>query len=66
MEQKICCNVSDCTHNATQDCTCKLNKIEVNPCNGKHTRQPQDETSCSMYSYCGDLNERENYTTNQL
>lgn len=58
--QKIECNVSNCTHNAIQDCTCKLDRIQVSPCSNKGTKTSEDETLCSMYLYAGHMNNENN------
>ena len=64
---KIQCNVNDCSHNCNEDCTCRLETIKVCPCpNLPNTDKAEDQTACSMYNYCGDLNARANYTTKQI
>ncbi|MEG1009861.1 MAG: DUF1540 domain-containing protein [Clostridia bacterium] len=47
--QKIDCNVINCTHNCIDDCTCKLEEIQVCPCSTKGSKNFEDETACSMY-----------------
>lgn len=57
--QKIECNVTECSHNCLEDCTCKLDRIQVCPCRVKGDKTPEDETACAMYSYSGNLNSKE-------
>lgn len=49
--QKIKCNVADCAHNCIQDCTCRLEAIEVCPCSSKITKDPFKDTACSSYKF---------------
>ncbi len=63
--QRIDCNVTDCMHNCLEDCSCRLDKIQVCPCNSKSPRTPEDETACSMYIFSGDLNTREHLAGKQ-
>lgn len=56
--QKIKCNVGECVHNCIQDCTCRLEKIQVCPCSSKLEEDslPRDKTACASYQNAGDLN----------
>ncbi len=57
-DQKIKCNVSRCLHNCIEDCTCRLEKIQVCPCSSKLNEDalPRDTTACASYQNAGDLN----------
>ncbi len=55
-KQKIECNVAHCAHNCIEDCTCRLDKIQVCPCNTKANESADDTTACASYKFCGDLN----------
>ncbi len=57
--QKIGCNVDTCMHNDVARCQCRLDKIRVSPCKMSNEKNPESQTACSMYDYCGDLNKRE-------
>lgn len=50
-EQKIKCNVSDCTHNCIKDSTCKLEQIQVCPCSSSITKDALKDTACASYEY---------------
>lgn len=63
--QKISCNVNECTHNSIENSTCKLDRIQVTPCIGKHKESDEDETACGMYSYSGNLNSEETRASRQ-
>ena len=49
--QRISCTANDCTHNSTQDCTCKLDKIAVRPCSSHQTQDAKESTACLSYEY---------------
>ncbi|CCZ56229.1 unknown [Clostridium sp. CAG:1219] len=57
-DQKIKCNVSECVHNCIEDCSCRLEKIQVCPCTSKIDEgAPQrDKTACASFYNAGDLN----------
>lgn len=59
--QKILCNVTNCAHNCLDDCSCRLDKIQVAPCGPKGDTSAKDETLCSSYLYSGNLNSEEKY-----
>lgn len=56
--QKIKCSVSSCTHNCVEDCTCRLEDVEICPCihQKKDDGNKDFETSCNSYCYCGNEN----------
>lgn len=56
---KIQCNVVDCMHNCVENCTCRLDTIQVCNCSGEKYAKHEDGTACSSYNYAGDLNETE-------
>ena len=64
--QKIDCNVFDCAHNCVDDCSCRLDRIQVCPCTSKGTKNYDDETACSKYMYIGDLNMQEKSNSKQI
>ncbi len=57
--QKIECNVTSCVHNCIDDSTCRLEKIQVAPCDLKGDKTADKETLCSQYRYTGNLNVEE-------
>ncbi|MEG2348740.1 MAG: DUF1540 domain-containing protein [Clostridia bacterium] len=57
--KKINCNVCECSHNCMEDCTCKLESINVCPCTTKKTQDPLKDTACGSYEYSGNLNAEE-------
>lgn len=60
-EQKIKCNVCDCTHNRLEDSTCRLKQIQVCPCSGTPTKNAIKDTACASYEYSNvQRNERYN------
>lgn len=54
--QKIGCNVSNCAHNCIEDCTCRLDNIQVCPCSLRGDGTPEDETACSSFINAGNEN----------
>jgi len=50
-DQKIKCNVSDCTHNCIENSTCRLEEIQVCPCSHNATKDALKDTACSSYEY---------------
>ena len=50
-EQKIKCNVNDCTYNCLEDSTCRLEQILVCPCRVDYTKDPLKDTACASYKY---------------
>lgn len=64
--QKIKCNVTNCTHNCLDDCTCRLDEIHVASCiNKKRESQKEDITMCNSFQDIGDLNVEEKKQTLQ-
>lgn len=63
--QKIDCNVTKCMHNCIDDCSCRLERIQVCPTSARNTDTYDDETACGMYTYVGDLNTQEKTISRQ-
>lgn len=57
-DQKIKCTVAECLHNCIEDCSCRLEKIQVCPCSSKleENSLQRDKTACASYQNAGDLN----------
>lgn len=49
--QKIKCDVADCTHNCIKDSTCLLDEISVCNCNFDKTKDALKDTACASYRY---------------
>lgn len=46
--QTIGCTVTSCRHNV-KGCDCSLDRIEVCPCCGCNSGDPEDESACRSY-----------------
>lgn len=54
--QKIECNVVSCAHNCLEDCTCRLDRIIVKPCQSDNLKKGEIQCTCASYNFVGEMN----------